>query len=56
MRRRRRRRSVEPMNAVDAPQLPRLSERVLDALLEEIRRYLEVVELFRAEGREPRWS
>ena len=44
------------MSPIDAQKLPRLSERVLEALQEEIRRYLEVVELFRAEGREPRWT
>jgi hypothetical protein len=44
------------MDPIDVQQLPRPSERVLDALLQEIRRYLEVVELFRAEGREPRWT
>jgi hypothetical protein len=44
------------MNPIDVQKLPRPSERVLDGLLQEIRRYLEVVELFRAEGREPRWT
>jgi hypothetical protein len=44
------------MNAIDTQTLPRVSERLLEALLEEIRRYLEVVELLRAEGREPRWA
>ena len=44
------------MSAIDSPKLPRLGERALESLLEEIRRYLEVVELFRAEGREPRWT
>ena len=44
------------MNPVDTQQLPRPSERVLATLLEEIRRYLDVVDVFRAEGREPRWA
>jgi hypothetical protein len=44
------------MNPIDTQKLPRLTERVLESLLEEIRRYLEVVEVFRAEGREPRWA
>ena len=29
---------------------------VLDLLVSEIRRYLEVVDVFRAEGCEPRWA
>ena len=33
-----------------------LDERTLDALIAEIRRYLAVVEVFRAEGYEPRWT
>ena len=27
-----------------------------DGLLDEVRRYLDAVDVFRAEGREPRWS
>ena len=44
------------MSAIDPPKPSRPGERALEALLEEIRRYLEVVELLRAEGREPRWT
>ena len=44
------------MTPIDTQKLSRQNERLLEALLEEIRRYLEVVELFRAEGREPRWT
>ena len=44
------------MNPIDSQTLPRPSERVLEALLQEIRRYLDVVEVFRAEGRQPRWA
>ena len=44
------------MSPIDTQKHPRQNERLLEALLEEIRRYLEVVELFRAEGREPRWT
>jgi hypothetical protein len=63
MRLRRRGRSVDSsnpegiqMNPIATQTLPRLSDRALEALLMEIRRYLEVVELFRAESREPRWT
>jgi cytochrome P450 len=44
------------MSPIDTQKLRRQNERLLEALLEEIRRYLEVVELFRAEAREPRWT
>ena len=43
------------MEAIHMQELPRPSERVLDTLLEEIRRYLDAVDVFRAEGRGPRW-
>jgi hypothetical protein len=44
------------MNAIDVQKLPRPSKPVLEALLKEIRRYLDVVDVFRAEGCEPRWA
>ena len=44
------------MNPIDNHKLPRPSDRVLATLLDEIRRYLDVVDVFRAEGREPRWA
>ena len=43
------------MNVIHMQELPRPSERVLDTLLEEIRRYLDAVDVFRAEGRGPCW-
>ena len=43
------------MDAIYIQELPHPSERVLDTLLEEIRRYLEAVDVFRAEGSGPRW-
>ena len=43
------------MDAIHIQELPRPSERVLNTLLEEIRRYLDAVDVFRAEGSGPRW-
>jgi hypothetical protein len=43
------------MNAIHIQALPRPSERVVDTLLEEIRRYLDAVDVFRAEGSGPVW-
>ena len=43
------------MDAIHMQELPSPSERVLNRLLEEIRRYLDVVDVFRAEGSGPRW-
>ena len=43
------------MNTVDTQRLPRPNEQLLATLLDEIRRYLDAVEAFRAEGCDPRW-
>jgi hypothetical protein len=44
------------MIPIDVQKLPGTNERVLEVLLAEIRRYLDAVDVFRAEGREPRWA
>ena len=43
------------MDAIHMQELPRPSDRVLNMLLEEIRRYLDAVDVIRAEGSGPRW-
>lgn len=49
--------SVDRMEDASGDAIPSVpGERALNALIDEIRRYLDVVELFRAEGCEPRWA
>jgi hypothetical protein len=40
---------------VGAEMAAHIAERQIEALVDEIQRYLEVVDAFRTEGREPRW-